>query len=205
MKSSSTSQIHPLPTHFRKALGWPPITAPICPGAPIILGHGKTHVVTYADILRDLEPLNEGRDKTDRITYDSLRVHAKRHYDDAAVTAYWRARMHKELMNALGDNELWDRGRPSQPGDNAGSIARQTVCKWRSHRARNFFVHTDRVPTSFMRYLSPSRQEHGWWRSGVCGRRAHNRDGRHAARGNQFVLHDSSVPGRTCAPLIPPY
>ena len=27
---------------------------------------------------------------------------AKRHYDDAAVTAYWRARMHKELMNALG-------------------------------------------------------------------------------------------------------
>jgi len=33
---------------------------------------------------------------------ESLRVHAKRHYDDAAVTAYWRARMHKELMNALG-------------------------------------------------------------------------------------------------------
>jgi hypothetical protein len=33
---------------------------------------------------------------------DSLWVHAKRHYDDAAVTAYWRARMHKELMNALG-------------------------------------------------------------------------------------------------------
>ena len=25
-------------------------------GAPIILGRGKTHVVTYADILRDLEP-----------------------------------------------------------------------------------------------------------------------------------------------------
>ena len=39
-----------------------------------------------------------------------------------------------------GDNELWDRGRPSQPGDNAGSIARQTVCKWRSHRERKFFV-----------------------------------------------------------------
>ena len=70
-------------------------------GAPIILGRGKTHVVTYADILRDLEPLNEGRDKRDRITYDSLWVHAKRHYDDAAITAYWRARMHKELMNAL--------------------------------------------------------------------------------------------------------
>jgi hypothetical protein len=50
-------------------------------GAPIILGRGKTHVVTYADILRDLEPLNEGRDKRDRITYDSLWVHAKRYYD----------------------------------------------------------------------------------------------------------------------------
>ena len=70
-------------------------------GAPIMLGGGKTHVVTYADILRDLEPLNKGRDKRDRITYDSLRVHAKRHYDDAAVTAYRIARMHKELMNAL--------------------------------------------------------------------------------------------------------
>ena len=71
-------------------------------GAPIILARGKTHVVTYADILRDLQPLNKGRDKKDRVTYDSLRVHAKRHYDDAAVTAYWRARMHKELMNAPG-------------------------------------------------------------------------------------------------------
>jgi hypothetical protein len=71
-------------------------------GAPIILGCGKTHVVTYSDILRDLEPLNEGRDKSDRITYDSLWVHAKRHYDLAGITAYWRARMHKELMNALG-------------------------------------------------------------------------------------------------------
>jgi hypothetical protein len=70
-------------------------------GTPIILGRGKTHLVTYADILRDLEPLNEGRDKRDRITYDSLWVHAKRHYDPAGVTAYWTARMHKELMNAL--------------------------------------------------------------------------------------------------------
>ena len=56
-------------------------------GAPIILGRGKTHVVTYADILRDLEPLNKGRDKRDRIAYDSLWVHAKRHYDHAAITA----------------------------------------------------------------------------------------------------------------------
>ena len=70
-------------------------------GAPIILGRGKTHVVTYADILRELEPLNEGRDKRNRITYDSLWVHAKRHYDIAGVTAYWKARMDKELMKAL--------------------------------------------------------------------------------------------------------
>jgi len=42
------------------------------------------------------------RDKKDRITFDSLWVHAKRHYDLAGVAAYWRARMHKELMNALG-------------------------------------------------------------------------------------------------------
>ena len=54
-----------------------------------------------ADVLRDLEPLNEGRDKRDRITYDSLWVHAKRHYDHAAITDYWRARMHMELMNFL--------------------------------------------------------------------------------------------------------
>ena len=64
-------------------------------GAPIILGRGKTHLVSYADILRDLEPLNEGRDKRDRITYDSLWIHAKRHYDLAGIAAYWRARMHK--------------------------------------------------------------------------------------------------------------
>jgi hypothetical protein len=71
-------------------------------GAPIILGRRKAHVITYADILRDLEPLNESRDKKDRITYDSLWVHAKRHYSRAGIDAYWRARMHKELMNALG-------------------------------------------------------------------------------------------------------
>ena len=56
-------------------------------GAPIILRRSKTHLVTYADILPDLERVNEGRDKKDRITYDSLWVHAKRHYDDAAITA----------------------------------------------------------------------------------------------------------------------
>ena len=73
-------------------------------GVPIIRGRGSTHLVTYTDILRDLEPLNEGRDKRDRITYDSLWVHAKRHYDLAGRVAYWRTRMSKEFRKALGDN-----------------------------------------------------------------------------------------------------
>jgi hypothetical protein len=70
--------------------------------APIILGPSKTHVVTYADILRDLEPLNEGRDKGNRITYDSLWIHAKRHYDSAGKVAYLRSWMDRELRRALG-------------------------------------------------------------------------------------------------------
>jgi hypothetical protein len=73
-------------------------------GVPIRLGRGKTHLVTCADILRDLEPLNEGRDRRDRITYDSLWIHAKRHYDLAGIAAYWSTRVHKELRNALRDS-----------------------------------------------------------------------------------------------------
>src|ERR1700742_256652 len=68
-------------------------------GAPIILGGGKTHLVTYADILRDLGPLNKGRDKSDRTPYDAMWDHANRHYDQAAITAYWSARIQKELIN----------------------------------------------------------------------------------------------------------
>ena len=52
-------------------------------------------------ILRDLEPLNRGRDKSNRITYDSLWVHAKRHYDAAAVMAYFKVWLHKQLIKAL--------------------------------------------------------------------------------------------------------
>ena len=75
-------------------------------GVPIHLGRGKIHRITYADILRDLEPLNEGRDKRDRITYDCLWVHAKRHYDLAGIAAYWRARTQKvtEFKKALRGN-----------------------------------------------------------------------------------------------------
>ena len=44
----------------------------------------------YAEILRDLAAFTEGRDTKDRITYDSLWVHAKRHYDLAGIAAYRR-------------------------------------------------------------------------------------------------------------------
>ena len=73
-------------------------------GIPIILGRGKFHRITLTEILRDLAPLNEGRDKRDQITYDSLWVHAKRHYDLAGIAAYWRTRMSKafkEFKKAL--------------------------------------------------------------------------------------------------------
>ena len=66
-------------------------------GVPVIREGGKTHRITLTEILRDLAPLNEGRDKRDQITYDSLWVHAKRHYDLAGIAAYWRTRMSKEF------------------------------------------------------------------------------------------------------------
>ena len=65
--------------------------------------------ITYADILPDLEPLNEGREKRDRITYDSLWIHAKRHYDMAGTAAYWRTRMSREFRSSRrpwGDSGL---------------------------------------------------------------------------------------------------
>ncbi|OBH51290.1 hypothetical protein A5686_12315 [Mycobacterium sp. E2479] len=53
---------------------------------------------SYADILREV---NEGREKADRITHASLRVHAKRHYHFEAVAAYWAAQIDKKLRSAL--------------------------------------------------------------------------------------------------------
>jgi len=73
-------------------------------GVPIIPGRGKSHLVTYADIVRDLEPLNEGRDTRRRITYDSLWVHAKRHYDLAGIAAYRSTRWSEEFKKALRGN-----------------------------------------------------------------------------------------------------
>jgi hypothetical protein len=71
-------------------------------GAPIILGPGKSHVVTYADILRGLQPINEGRDRRDQITYSCLWIHAKRHHDPDAVAAYQMAKLLKELRKTVG-------------------------------------------------------------------------------------------------------
>jgi hypothetical protein len=74
-------------------------------GVPGFLeGRNKRHWITYIDILGWLEPLNEGRDERDRITYDSLWVHAKRHYDLDGIAAYWRARMPRELRKALRES-----------------------------------------------------------------------------------------------------
>jgi hypothetical protein len=75
-------------------------------GVPIILGRGKTRVITYAYILRQLEPVNQGRDKRNRITYDTLWVHAKRHYDLAGINAYWFARINKELGMPWGEGAV---------------------------------------------------------------------------------------------------
>jgi hypothetical protein len=47
------------------------------------------------------EPINEACDKKDRVTYDSLWVHAKRHYDLAGTAAYWTAWMDNKLRNTL--------------------------------------------------------------------------------------------------------
>ncbi len=71
-------------------------------GVPIFLGRGKFRRVTLTEIMRSLEPLNEGRDRRDRITYDSLWVHFQRHYSFAGKAAYWRARTFKEFKKALG-------------------------------------------------------------------------------------------------------
>ena len=70
-------------------------------GVPIIREGRKTHRVTLSEILRSLKPLNAGRDKRDQITYDSLWIHAKRHYDFTATAAYRRTLMAKEFKESL--------------------------------------------------------------------------------------------------------
>ena len=75
-------------------------------GTPIIKHRGKSHTITYADILRALEPLNKTRDERERVSYDSLWVHARRHHDVAAVAAYHTDRKIKELLKTLGGSKV---------------------------------------------------------------------------------------------------
>lgn len=70
-------------------------------GVPVKGASGRMRHVTYTDALRALEPLNDGRDERDRITYDSLWVHAKRHYDIDGVMAYWSTHLMPEFRKNL--------------------------------------------------------------------------------------------------------
>ena len=73
---------------------------------------GKIHQITLTEILRDLAPLNEGRDKKDRITYDSLWVHFRRHYDLAGIVAYRRTRMVRGVQEVKQPCGMTGVGRP---------------------------------------------------------------------------------------------
>jgi hypothetical protein len=52
-----------------------------------------------------MTPLNMVLDEKDRITYDSLRVHANRHYGLAGIASYWRHRAIRDVQNALSEKE----------------------------------------------------------------------------------------------------
>jgi hypothetical protein len=73
---------------------------------PIFLSRRKFRRITLTEILRDLEPLNEGRDERHRISYDSLWVHAKRHYDPFGTPAYRSTRISVRLKNVLAGDGL---------------------------------------------------------------------------------------------------
>jgi hypothetical protein len=70
--------------------------------ADAVAGESGAIVVTYADILRDLEPLNGCRATKDRITYNSLWNHAKRHYDLDGLLDHWGRRVEKKFEDILG-------------------------------------------------------------------------------------------------------
>lgn len=70
-------------------------------GVPVVQQDGRSHAITLTEILAQLQPLNDGREKGDRITYNSLWIHAKRHYDLAGMAAYWNTRMLTEFTDAL--------------------------------------------------------------------------------------------------------
>ncbi len=67
-------------------------------GRPVFLEGRRTRRISYSEILR---AINEGRDERDRISYDSLWVHAKRHHDLDGIVDYWTAWLYRELRKAL--------------------------------------------------------------------------------------------------------
>src|SRR5262245_38348089 len=84
-------------------------------GVPVPLKGGRMHRVSYADVLRALEPFNGFCGDWERITYNNLWVHAKRHYDIAGIAAYWSRRTEKEVRNFLKDNRCRKTVEPAQP------------------------------------------------------------------------------------------
>ena len=87
-------------------------------GIPVPLGPGKFHKITYRDILRDLEPLNARRPLKDRITYNSLLVHAKRHHDLKGLVDRWAHQVEKKFEDMLGIPAWGSAGSAASPGTN---------------------------------------------------------------------------------------
>lgn len=77
-------------------------------GVPIPIRRGRTHRVTYTNILRNLEPMNEGRDAKDRITYASLWVHAQRHVDVVWTSGDFRAWVVDQFGKSIGEDGVSD-------------------------------------------------------------------------------------------------
>ena len=57
--------------------------------------------IGYRDILTAIHRSDIVGACCGRLTYTSLWNHAKRHYDQEAVTAYWTGRLHTELSTVL--------------------------------------------------------------------------------------------------------
>jgi len=75
-------------------------------GVSIPQGRGKSYRLTYAKILRTVEHLNIALDGKDRITYNSLWVHANRHYGPAGIVSYCRrGGVIRDFINALSEKK----------------------------------------------------------------------------------------------------
>ncbi len=69
-------------------------------GVPMLVG-GRCRSVTYVDVVDALAPINHTLPEGRRITYSSLWVHAKRHYDANAAVGWWCTKLERELRAAL--------------------------------------------------------------------------------------------------------